>query len=105
MEERIKKGEFSFPDKNVSDKLHHFIKSLIHVSVESRLGTKNGEDELKSHPWLSKVNFDKLLNKVFKSPFRPSLSNELDTKYFDLSYMKNLSKKSVEEDYVLCEGA
>ena len=35
-----------------------------------RLGSK-GIDELKDHPWLSDIQWEKLLNKKAKSPFKP----------------------------------
>jgi len=62
MEEMIRKADVRFP-KEVSANLQHFIQSLLQVEVASRLGS-HGVAEIMEHPWLKKVNFEKVLKKV-----------------------------------------
>lgn len=47
-----------------------FINKLIHRKPQNRLGT-NGVHEIKSHAWLIDFPWTKLLEKRFKSPFKP----------------------------------
>lgn len=49
-----------------------FINRLIKRKPESRLGS-GGIDELKSHPWLHGLNWDKLRGKDIDSPFIPMM--------------------------------
>lgn len=41
---------------------------------EERLGWQ-GIEEVKSHPWLSDINWDKLLAKKYPSPFMPNMED------------------------------
>eukprot|EP00341_Mesodinium_pulex_P000037 CAMPEP_0116932276 /NCGR_PEP_ID=MMETSP0467-20121206/28332_1 /TAXON_ID=283647 /ORGANISM="Mesodinium pulex, Strain SPMC105" /LENGTH=78 /DNA_ID=CAMNT_0004612909 /DNA_START=744 /DNA_END=980 /DNA_ORIENTATION=+ len=77
MEEKIRNSDLKFT-KDVSTNLQHFIKSLLTVDVSNRLGTK-GVEEIQAHPWLKKVNFDKVHNKVYKPPFIPQIQDQFDT--------------------------
>ena len=47
----------------------NFINLLLEIRIEDRLGSKYGVKELKEHPWLSDINWDKLVNKKIESPF------------------------------------
>lgn len=49
-----------------------FINKLIQRKASSRLGF-NGIDEIKKHPWLKNVPWQKIENKIFKSPFNPKV--------------------------------
>jgi hypothetical protein len=50
----------------------------------NRLGSKNGVEEILSHPFLQSIEFDKLVNKELEAPFKPKLSEDLmDVSNFD----------------------
>jgi hypothetical protein len=42
--------------------------------------------KLKSHPWFSSIDWDKLYNKQAKPFFVPKMENELDTQNFDREF-------------------
>jgi len=62
MEDMIRHADVRFT-KEISSNLQHFIKSLLQVEIAMRLGS-NGPTEIMEHPWLKKVNFEKVINKV-----------------------------------------
>ena len=96
-----------------SDEAKNFIKALLVFNPEKRLGYgKNGIDNVKNHAFFKGVDWDKALNKEYKPPFVPELSDDLDLKYFDEDFTKeqidlnvlpmsktfnNKSKKDVEK--------
>jgi serum/glucocorticoid-regulated kinase 2 len=43
----------------------------------------NGSNEIKSHPWFEKVNWNALMTKAIKAPFVPILTSDADTSNFD----------------------
>ncbi|CAJ0964208.1 unnamed protein product [Ranitomeya imitator] len=53
---------------------------LLRKNPKRRLGTGGGANEIKSHPFLSKLDFENLQNQ--KPQFRPNLNSEEDTHYF-----------------------
>lgn len=70
----IRTSQFQFKNKESSENLQNFITSLLTVNVKSRLGF-GGEEEVKSHAWFSRVNFDKVMNKAYRPPFTPKLKD------------------------------
>jgi len=70
----------------VSRKAKSFILSLC-CDQKDRLGSHKADPndtdatEIKKHPWFYDIDFDTLLDKV--PPFRPCLSNDTDTSYFE----------------------
>ena len=70
-----------------SDEAKNFIKALLVFNPEKRLGYgTNGINDIKNHPFFKGVDWDKALNKEYKPPFVPELSDDLDLKYFDESF-------------------
>ncbi|CAG9326813.1 unnamed protein product [Blepharisma stoltei] len=58
------------------------LKGLMEKNPEDRLGFKNGFDDVKEHPWCSKIQWDKLLNKKKLPPFLPSVrASNFDEEY------------------------
>ncbi|XP_069588563.1 microtubule-associated serine/threonine-protein kinase 3-like [Ranitomeya imitator] len=57
----------------------NIITQLLRKNPRRRLGT-GGANEIKSHPFLSKLDFENLQNQ--KPQFRPNLNSEEDTHYF-----------------------
>ena len=52
-----------------------FCNKLIQRKVPNRLGNR-GPDEVKAHPWLKNVPWEKVLKKEFPSPFIPKFEAE-----------------------------
>ena len=96
----------SFYKKNLnfyytdSDITKQFIKELLVIDPESRLGYgKDGTTKIKNHKFFNGVDWDKALKKEYKPPFIPELLDELDLKYFDKTFTEekldlNKSQKS-----------
>jgi serine/threonine protein kinase len=89
MYELIKKKPVYFPDPQrhkikMSEECKDFISKLLDKDPAKRLGSKNGVDEILSHPFFASINFDELLIKKIEAPFKPKLSsNVLDVSNFD----------------------
>lgn len=70
----IRNSNFHFRSKECSPNLQNFISALLTVDVKNRLGY-NGVEEVKSHVWLKRVNFEKVMNKAYRPPFTPKLKD------------------------------
>lgn len=53
-----------------------FVNKLLLRNPERRLGAA-GIEEIKDHPWLADIDWDKLLQKKIKSPFKPDVPSSL----------------------------
>ena len=72
----------SWMEENAKD----LIINLLTIEPDKRLGSgKNGEENIKRHPFFSDVDWDKALNKKLKPPFVPKIEDETDIKYFEKS--------------------
>ena len=82
-----------------------FINSLLQRKPENRLGT-NGIDDLKQHPWLSDINWEKIRNKQAKAPFLPPSKENFDSKMINKSWADELEKINLYSESVqlLFEG-
>ena len=49
-----------------------FVNKLIQRKPDQRLGSK-GVEEIKNHPWICDLNWDKLNRKEIVAPFLPSM--------------------------------
>ncbi|XP_075172737.1 microtubule-associated serine/threonine-protein kinase 3-like [Anomaloglossus baeobatrachus] len=76
-------------------KAREFITELLRKDPARRLGT-GGANEIKTHPFMSGLKFDKLLNK--KPLSVPELKSEEDTRYFTTFFMEDIPVDSDEED-------
>ncbi len=84
MYEMIQKNEVKFPKRvNLSQNAKDIILKLLDKNPKKRLGAKKGLQEIKTHPFFAKVNFDAIYNKKEKPPFIPELSDKSDVTYFD----------------------
>eukprot|EP01017_Pseudomicrothorax_dubius_P046067 TRINITY_DN8068_c0_g2_i4.p1 TRINITY_DN8068_c0_g2~~TRINITY_DN8068_c0_g2_i4.p1 ORF type:complete len:186 (-),score=41.50 TRINITY_DN8068_c0_g2_i4:82-639(-) len=61
-----------------SPELKSLLAGLFQKSPSKRLGSA----EIRSHPWFADINWDSLLQKKIKAPFRPKLKDELDLSNF-----------------------
>jgi serum/glucocorticoid-regulated kinase 2 len=55
---------------------------LLEKNPRDRLGATSAE-EIRSHPWFEKVNWNALLNRSIKAPFVPILTSDADISNFD----------------------
>lgn len=92
MYKMIKTKPIYFPDAQrhkiyMSDNCKDFILKLLDKEAESRLGTAGDIEEVLSHPWLSEIDPQQILEKTIEAPMKPSLSNDqLDTNNFDKQF-------------------
>lgn len=69
---------------------------LLEKDPANRLGTKEGIDEIISHPFFSSLNFDQLVAKEIEPPFKPKLSADLlDVSNFDTQFTSEEAINSV----------
>jgi len=82
--ENSKSYDLKFNQKiSISDNLKDLITCLLRKDPSKRIGSENGFDEIRSHPFFSKMNFEKLIKKEIASPFIPIIQNKYDVQNFD----------------------
>jgi len=80
---RIVMVKYQCPSK-VTDDAKDVIKKLLTRRQASRIGNlSRGHEDIKDHPWFASIDFDKLNNRKIKAPWKPKLSNPLDSRNFD----------------------
>jgi serine/threonine protein kinase len=58
------------------------LKGLLEKDPKKRLGSKNGAREIKEHPWLKDINWEKVLKKEINPPFKPFYNrSNFDSEY------------------------
>ena len=55
----------------ISSSLKGLLNGLLAKNPMKRIGFKNGIDDILTHPWLSQVDINKILNKQVEPPFKP----------------------------------
>ncbi len=84
MYEMIKSGAVKFPKRiNLSDDAKDVIKKLLEKNPKKRLGSQNGIEDIKKHPFFASIDFDLIVQKKIPAPFIPELTNDTDVQYFD----------------------
>eukprot|EP00879_Flechtneria_rotunda_P001387 GHRR01001538.1.p1 GENE.GHRR01001538.1~~GHRR01001538.1.p1 ORF type:complete len:1213 (+),score=453.23 GHRR01001538.1:393-3641(+) len=80
---RTLSGRFYVPHF-ITDAAADLIFKLLQVNPEKRLGCGSaGINEIKSHRWFSRINWDALAAKQLAAPIQPRLKSLLDTSNFD----------------------
>jgi len=80
---RIVMVKYSCPSK-VTDEAKDVIKKLLTRRQASRIGNlSRGHEDIKEHPWFASLNFDRLNSRKLKAPWKPKISNPLDSRNFD----------------------
>lgn len=89
MYKNIAYGKVKFPKDALSPDGRSFVKGLLNRNPNHRLGSKGDAKELKEHPFFLDIDWDALVNKRIPPPFRPHVTNELDTLNFDPEFTQN----------------
>eukprot|EP01104_Vermistella_antarctica_P004365 TRINITY_DN1482_c0_g6_i1.p1 TRINITY_DN1482_c0_g6~~TRINITY_DN1482_c0_g6_i1.p1 ORF type:complete len:488 (+),score=142.70 TRINITY_DN1482_c0_g6_i1:88-1464(+) len=82
MYSKIMSAKLTFP-KSVGDDAKDLLEKLLIRDPEARLGDPAG---IKAHPFFTAIDWDKLLAKEMKPPFKPSVKNAEDTSQVDPSF-------------------
>ena len=80
------KNELSFPvnERKLSESGKDFIKKLLVSNPIKRLGHKEGTAEIKRHPWLNEIDFDKIFYKRYeKKIIEVNVKKSTDLTYFE----------------------
>lgn len=86
--ENIRHCNLKFPD-NISPQCKDLLLKVFIADPTKRLGG-GPEDglELMRHPWFAGVDWDMIMNKQIKPPFKPKLQSATDVRYIDESFTK-----------------
>jgi len=80
---KIVSGDIKYP-KKITPTGQELIRKLLIQSQTERLGSaKGGAEDVKKHPFYKKLAWQSLLSKKIEAPFKPKISNPLDTSNFD----------------------
>jgi len=83
MYEKIIRAKLTFPPY-LSDKAKSFLSQLLDRNPKHRLGGESDADDVKRHPFFDTIDWNKMLKKELKAPFKPQiLHGKLDTSNFD----------------------
>ena len=103
MYEMIKTSSVKFPKRiNLSEEAKDIIRKLLEKNPKKRLGSQNGIEEIKKHPFFADLDFDLIVQKKIPAPFIPELTNDTDVQYFDEEFtneevgMSYIPKKNME---------
>ena len=109
MYELIETGELKFPKTitieditkqlKVSDEAKNIITKLLVKDPGSRLG-KNGLNEIKSQSFFGNFNFEMVMNKKLKSPFKPTINDDDLACNFDEEYTSMTTEESPVAEWI-----
>ena len=76
----IREGPIVFPKMEVhkfaiSDELTDLISRLLTRDPAKRIGSTNGVEEIKQHPFFKDIDFEKLQNKALDAPYKPDMED------------------------------
>lgn len=82
--ESVLEGNIKFPS-HFDPKASDLIQKLCATDVTQRYGAmKGGCNDIKTHPWFSGVDWQKLYNRRIRPPYVPHVSGHGDTRYFEV---------------------
>jgi len=77
--QKILKGKVKYPrhfDKNAKSLTKH----LLNIDLTKRYGNmKNGPDDVKNHRWFTGMDWEKLVERILDSPYKPLVKSPSDT--------------------------
>ncbi len=59
-------------------------------------GGPEGGKELMKHPWFDGVDWDAIMAKKIKPPFKPKLASEIDVRHIDSTFTEKLPTETPE---------
>ena len=77
---------------NLSDDAKDIINQLLDNNPKKRLGSQNGIEEIKAHPFFENIDFDSIERKKIPSPYIPDLFNDIDVENFNEEFKMKLNK-------------
>ena len=81
---KILNEDLEFPNY-LSQHSKNLISGLLTKDPSRRLGSQNGIEDIKAHPWMKSINWKKINAKKVHPPFRPSLHHSnFDPEYFKM---------------------
>ncbi|KAI5291029.1 hypothetical protein KEM54_006622 [Ascosphaera aggregata] len=83
MYKNIAFGKVRFPRDALSIDGRNFVKGLLNRNPKHRMGATNDALELMAHPFFNDIDWEALEQKNVPPPFKPKLTSEMDTSYFD----------------------
>lgn len=78
---------------HLSSHARHLLKGLLHKDPQKRLGYENEFIEIKTHPFFTGLNWQKVERKEYKGPLKISL----DKLYFDKEFVLTLTSEEISE--------
>ena len=87
LDKLILQGNLTFPDF-VKDEPKDLISKLMLVDRQKRMG-RNGSAEVRAHPWMQDVEWDKLEKFELKPPYIPPMAHPGDGSNFRNKEAKN----------------
>lgn len=100
--DRITYTELHYP-KRISPTAVDLLKKLFEKNPRKRLGSgKTDAAEIKSHPFFKNVNWDAVLQKKIKPPFKPPLFDKNDMQNFDKEFLCMALRHSDQFDNNTC---
>lgn len=85
--DRIRRGELHYP-QTVGPIAKSLLQGLLQRDPSRRLGSgATDSEEVKSHPFLSGVDWDAVSQRRVTPPFQPNVSQDGDVKYFEKEFL------------------
>jgi serine/threonine protein kinase len=75
----ITSGKFGIPNYNLSTEGRNIINGLLNRNPKHRLGSKNGVEELKAHPFFADIDWARLRKRDVIPPFKPAIAEEQES--------------------------
>jgi serine/threonine protein kinase len=79
----------------MSPECQGIIEGLLHREAPQRLGSKNNGSDIKGHPFFAPQNWDDLLSRTIKPPFKSKSSSQEDTNNFHKAFTQQRPIDSV----------
>eukprot|EP00977_Amphora_coffeiformis_P002340 scaffold437_cov159-Amphora_coffeaeformis.AAC.19 len=70
-----------YPEGIMSDEAQLFLKGFLQHNPNRRLGWRS-EDDIYHQPWLAAMDFKKLFQQEYKSPYQPDIQDTFDASHF-----------------------
>jgi RAC serine/threonine-protein kinase len=83
---QIMMDDVKFP-RNISNEAKSLLSGLLEKTPQKRLG--GGPDdvrEIMAHPFFASINWTDLVNRKIVPPFKPQVTSDTDTRYFDSEF-------------------